>query len=70
MQMSVSMLRNAISSESISKLYTVLDNLSAPRFAHSRLQLPCIAFPITELKRRRGPDLKTCFTYDVKADGL
>ncbi|KAG2346472.1 hypothetical protein BDR05DRAFT_785480 [Suillus weaverae] len=34
------------------------------------LQLPCIAFPITELRRRRGPDSETCFTYDVKADGL
>ncbi|KAG2346485.1 hypothetical protein BDR05DRAFT_786028 [Suillus weaverae] len=70
MQMSVSVLRSAVSVESTSALYTRLDNLSAPRFAHSRLQLPCIAFPITELRRRRGPDSETCFTYDVKADGL
>ncbi|KAG1893657.1 uncharacterized protein F5891DRAFT_1116614 [Suillus fuscotomentosus] len=70
MNMSVSMLRNTVSAESTSKLYTLLDNLSAPRFAHSRLQLPCIAFPITELRRRRDPNLETCFTYDVKADGL
>ncbi|KAG1796589.1 hypothetical protein EV424DRAFT_1594776 [Suillus variegatus] len=57
-------------SELTSKLYTLLDNLSAPRFAHSRLQLPCIVFPITELRRRRGPDSETSFTYDIKADGL
>jgi hypothetical protein len=70
MQQSVSMLRDSVSVESTSKLYTLLDNLSAPRFAHSRLQLPCIAFPITEIRRRRGADPGTCFTYDVKADGL
>ncbi|KIK34008.1 hypothetical protein CY34DRAFT_38953, partial [Suillus luteus UH-Slu-Lm8-n1] len=70
MQLCVSRLRNSVSVESTSKLYTLLDNLSAPRFAHSRLQLPCIAFPITELRRKRGADLETCFTYDVKADGL
>ncbi|KAG2117024.1 uncharacterized protein F5147DRAFT_298941 [Suillus discolor] len=70
MNMSVSMLRNTVSAELTSKLYILLDNLSAPRFAHSRLQLPCIVFPITELRRKRGPDPETYFTYDIKADGL
>ncbi|KAG1789016.1 uncharacterized protein HD556DRAFT_1275673, partial [Suillus plorans] len=70
MNMSVSMLRNTVSAELTSKLYTLLENLSAPRFAQSRLQLPCIVFPITELRRRRGPDPETYFTYDIKADGL
>jgi hypothetical protein len=70
LQLYVSRLQNSVSVESTSRLYTLLDNLSAPRFAHSRLQLPCIAFPIRELRRRRGADLETCFTYEVKADGL
>ncbi|KAG2745551.1 hypothetical protein P692DRAFT_201076993 [Suillus brevipes Sb2] len=70
MQLCVSRLRNSVSVESTSKLYTLLDNLSSPRFAHSRLQLPCIAFSITELRRRRNTDSETCFTYEVKADCL
>ncbi|KAG2360568.1 hypothetical protein BDR07DRAFT_1412015 [Suillus spraguei] len=70
MQMSVSRLQNAAAVESALTLYTLLDSLSAPRFANSRLQLPCIAFPITEVRRRGGQDQETCFTYYVKADGL
>ncbi|KAG2346437.1 hypothetical protein BDR05DRAFT_945992 [Suillus weaverae] len=70
MQTSVSRLQNAVAIESASTLYTLLDNLSAPRFANSRLQLPCIAFPVTEVRRRGGQDQETCFTYYVKADGL
>jgi hypothetical protein len=61
---SVSSLRNAGVVELSSTLYISLDNLSAPRFANSRLHLPCIVFPISEVKRRRG------LTYSVKADGL
>ncbi|KAG0704113.1 hypothetical protein DFH29DRAFT_1068275 [Suillus ampliporus] len=68
MQISVSSLRNPLVIESASKLYTRLDNLSTPRFANSRLRLPCIAFPVTEIKRRSAQD--RCFTYGVKADGL
>jgi len=70
MQVSVSKLQNAVTVESALTLYTLLDNLSAPRFANSRLQLPCIAYPVTEVRRRGGQDQETCFTYYVKADGL
>ncbi|KAG1739462.1 uncharacterized protein EDB91DRAFT_386645 [Suillus paluster] len=70
MQTSVSKLRNVVAVESASKLYTLLDNLSTPHFAYSRLQLPCIVFPVTEVRRRRGQDRESCFTYEVKADGL
>ncbi|KAG2346373.1 hypothetical protein BDR05DRAFT_997367 [Suillus weaverae] len=70
MQTSVSLLQNAaIDVELASTLYNRLDNLSAPRFANRRLQLPCIAFPVTEVRRRRQ-DPETTFSYDVKADGL
>jgi hypothetical protein len=47
---SVCSLQNAGVVELASALYTQLDHLSAPRFANSRLQLPCIAFSITEVK--------------------
>ncbi|KAG0697553.1 heterokaryon incompatibility protein-domain-containing protein [Suillus ampliporus] len=69
-QTSVSSLRNGVAMESASKLYTLLDNLNAPRFANSRLQLPCIAFVVTEVRRRRKQDRESYLTYDVKADGL
>ncbi|KIK44140.1 hypothetical protein CY34DRAFT_803057 [Suillus luteus UH-Slu-Lm8-n1] len=70
MQISVSTLRNIVALESASKLYTTLENLGVPRFANARLQLPCIAFPLTEVRRRPGQGEARCFTYDVKADGL
>jgi hypothetical protein len=70
MQKSVSKLQDAITVESASALYTLLDNLSAPRFANSRLQLPCIAFPVTEVRRRGGQEQGTSYTYYVRADGL
>ncbi|KAG2349765.1 hypothetical protein BDR05DRAFT_252598 [Suillus weaverae] len=70
MQKSVSSLRHAVSVELASRLYQKLDQLSAPRFAHRRLHLPCIAFLITEVKRRLGQDQATYFTYEVKSDGL
>lgn len=44
--------------------------LATPRFANRRLHPPCIAFPVTELRRRRGQDPEKYFTYDVKGDGL
>ncbi|KAG1758392.1 hypothetical protein EDD22DRAFT_956916 [Suillus occidentalis] len=69
-QSSVSLLRHTVTVESASNLYTLLDNLSAPRFANFRLQLPCIAFPITEIRRRSVQGQETCFSYHVKADGL
>ncbi|KAG2089241.1 uncharacterized protein F5147DRAFT_658473 [Suillus discolor] len=71
MQVLVSRLRNNIVAvKSASKLYTLLENLSVPRFAHGRLQLPCIAFPLTEVRQSAGGDGDKCFTYEVKADGL
>ncbi|KAG1720121.1 uncharacterized protein EDB91DRAFT_1178596 [Suillus paluster] len=68
--MPISSLQNATVVEQALTLYTRLDHLSAPRFAHRRLQLPCIVFPITEVRRSRGQDQETCFTYYVKANGL
>ncbi|KAG1731981.1 uncharacterized protein EDB91DRAFT_1152702 [Suillus paluster] len=68
--MSISLLQNATVVEQALTLCTRLDHLGAPRFAHRRLQLPCIVFPITEVRRSRGQDQKTRFTYYVKANGL
>jgi hypothetical protein len=70
MQASVSSLRDAGSAEWASKLYPTFSTLSAPRFAHRRLHLPCIAFLVTEVRRIRGQDLEMNYTYKVKADGL
>ncbi|KAG2745544.1 hypothetical protein P692DRAFT_201076752 [Suillus brevipes Sb2] len=53
-----------------STLYTQLDNLSAPRFSNRRLHLPCIAFPVTAVRRSRGQDRMSHLAYCVKADGL
>jgi hypothetical protein len=69
-QKSVSSLRHTVSIELASGLYQKLDHLSAPRFAHRRLHLPCITFLVTEVKRRFGQDQATHFTYEVKSDGL
>ncbi|KAG1886326.1 uncharacterized protein F5891DRAFT_329831 [Suillus fuscotomentosus] len=56
MQNSISTLRNNIVAvESALKLYTTLENLD-------RLRLPCIVFPLTEVKRRPGGDGDKCFT--------
>ncbi|KIK40844.1 hypothetical protein CY34DRAFT_86510 [Suillus luteus UH-Slu-Lm8-n1] len=61
--------QNTVAVELALRLHTLLDNMSAPRFANCRLHLPCITFRVTEIKRRRGTT-QTCFTYGVKADGL
>jgi hypothetical protein len=74
-QTSVSSLRRACHSrgteavELALRIYTTLDNLSAPRFSHRRLHLPCIAFPIKEVRRRHGQDQETPM-YEVKTDRL
>jgi hypothetical protein len=52
------------------KLYTLLDNLGAPRFANCRLHLSCIVFPVTEVRRRPIEHMENHVTYKVKADGL
>ncbi|KAG1860984.1 hypothetical protein C8R48DRAFT_711803 [Suillus tomentosus] len=52
-------------------LYTQLRNTSAPRFAAQRLHLPCIAFNVTEVRRRVGsPTPESYVMYRVKAGGL
>ncbi|KAG2338566.1 WD40 repeat-like protein [Suillus weaverae] len=66
-QTSVSLLRNTEAMESASRLYTLLDHMSAPRFANCRLHLPCIAFRVTAVKRSRAQDQEI---YEVKAGGL
>ncbi|KAG0709236.1 hypothetical protein DFH29DRAFT_1074959 [Suillus ampliporus] len=70
MQMSLCLLQSMDSVELASKLYSMLENLTAPRFADCRLHLPCIAFRITEVKRRPGEDQGAQSTYGLKADGL
>ncbi|KAG2346823.1 WD40 repeat-like protein [Suillus weaverae] len=65
----VSSLRGVVALESASELYKQLDGLSTPRFAHRRLDLPCIVFPLTEARRGQGRDRDT-YTYDLKSDGL
>jgi hypothetical protein len=69
---SVSSLRAVVTAELASDLYTLLGNLSAPRFTKRRLQLPCIAFTVTKVRvtGRRGQGHNTCSTYEVKAAGL
>ncbi|KAG2363713.1 hypothetical protein BDR07DRAFT_886879 [Suillus spraguei] len=56
--------------ESASKLYILLDHMSASRFANCRLYLPCIAFCVTAVRRSRTQDQDSHATYEVKADGL
>ncbi|KAJ8588826.1 hypothetical protein M405DRAFT_933863 [Rhizopogon salebrosus TDB-379] len=70
MQAFVSSLRDAGAAEWASPLYHTFNILSAPRFAHCRLHLPCIAFLVTEVRRIRGQDLEMNYIYKVKADGL
>jgi len=52
------------------KPYTMLDNLSAPRFANRRPHLPCITFQITEVRWTRGQDQGARLKYEVEANGL
>ncbi|KIK32608.1 hypothetical protein CY34DRAFT_814180 [Suillus luteus UH-Slu-Lm8-n1] len=69
-QSSVSSLRKMVAVDFASNIYTLLRNMSAPRFATQRLHLPCIAFNAREVRRVRSLALETHFTYRVKADGL
>ncbi|KIK42096.1 hypothetical protein CY34DRAFT_27709, partial [Suillus luteus UH-Slu-Lm8-n1] len=52
MQISVSALRDSDLGLAV-RLYSTLDYLSAPRFAHRRLHLPCVVFPVTEFSHAR-----------------
>ncbi|KAG1785862.1 uncharacterized protein HD556DRAFT_1450301 [Suillus plorans] len=67
-QTAVSSLRNIVPVDSTSQLYDLLENMNTPLFANCRLRLPCIAFRVTEVKRRPGRAVHS--TYEVKADGL
>jgi hypothetical protein len=70
-QSSVSSLRKTVAADFASNLYTLLRNVSAPRFTAQRLYLPCIAFNVREIRRMgTSPPPETHFTYEVKADGL
>ncbi|KAG1723258.1 uncharacterized protein EDB91DRAFT_1173217 [Suillus paluster] len=66
----VSSLRNAVAVESASNLYSLFKNMNPPRFASRRLQLPCMVFRVTEVRRTPGQVQGACFTYEVEADGL
>ncbi|KAG2363718.1 hypothetical protein BDR07DRAFT_1403379, partial [Suillus spraguei] len=70
MQRSVSSLQDTVVVELALKLYSSLERLRAPRFDHRRLHLPCIVFPVTEIRRRSTEHKESYFTYAVKADGL
>ncbi|OAX37756.1 hypothetical protein K503DRAFT_783398 [Rhizopogon vinicolor AM-OR11-026] len=50
-QESVSSLKHPRTVKFASQLYHNLSDLSAPRFSTQRLFLPCIVFPVTEVKR-------------------
>ncbi|KAG1758668.1 heterokaryon incompatibility protein-domain-containing protein [Suillus occidentalis] len=69
-QTAVSALRHTVTVGQASKLFDRLEQLSAPRFANCRLHLPCIVFPVTEIRRRPCAAHETSITYGVKADGL
>ncbi|KAG2337057.1 hypothetical protein BDR05DRAFT_1063445 [Suillus weaverae] len=69
-QTSISLLRQIVAVNLALKLYALLDNLNAPRFANCRLQLHCIAFRVTAVTQRPVEHKGTYFTYEVKADGL
>ena len=67
MQTAVSSLRDAGVVTLAVRLYSILMYHDAPRFTQRRLQLPCISFTVTEIRRRQGYETPT---YEVKADGL
>jgi hypothetical protein len=67
---SVSSLRDTGVVQLASKLYSKLDSLHAPRFVHRRLHLFCIAFRVTDIRRKSPRGQDTFVTYEVKAGGL
>ncbi|KAG2339568.1 hypothetical protein BDR05DRAFT_1003235 [Suillus weaverae] len=68
-QTAISSLRkNPVTVVSASRLYNQLDHTSAAGFAHHRLHLPCIVFPVTEAGLS-GRD-KDTYVYAVKSNGL
>ncbi|KAG2360724.1 hypothetical protein BDR07DRAFT_1411764 [Suillus spraguei] len=69
-QTRVSSLQHTVTVDKALKLYTLLENINAPRFTNCRLRLPCISFRVTEVRWRPCPAQETSLTYAVKADGL
>ncbi|KIK38026.1 hypothetical protein CY34DRAFT_415597 [Suillus luteus UH-Slu-Lm8-n1] len=63
----ISSLRHVVALDLVLKLYALLDNLNAPRFANCRLHLPCIAFHVTAVEQSCAQDREI---YEIKADGL
>ncbi|KAG1851439.1 hypothetical protein DFJ58DRAFT_792424, partial [Suillus subalutaceus] len=63
-QTAVSLLRKkSVAVDLASRLY---DHTSAARFAHHRLHLPCITFPVTEVSLRPSRDQDTCVCSQVR----
>jgi hypothetical protein len=52
MQRLVSLLQDTVVLELVLKLYGLLNCLSVPHFAHHWLHLPCITFPVTQIRWR------------------
>ncbi|KAG1898998.1 uncharacterized protein F5891DRAFT_1190181 [Suillus fuscotomentosus] len=69
-QTAISLLRHTVAMDKALKLYNQLNNMSYPGFANCRLRLPCIVFPVTEVRQRPGAAEGTLFSYGVKADGF
>ncbi|KAJ8594800.1 hypothetical protein M405DRAFT_929909 [Rhizopogon salebrosus TDB-379] len=67
-QISISSLRHVVAMDLALRLYDSLENMNAPRFANCRLHLPCLVFPVTEVKLGRVRDQKV--THELKANGL
>lgn len=63
-------LQHTVAMDEASKFYEQLTNVNYPRFSNCRLRLPCIIFPVIEVRRRPGAAHETLFTYGAKADGL
>jgi hypothetical protein len=70
MQRLVLSLQDTVVLKLVLKLYSLLNRLSTPHFAHHWLHLPCIAFPVTEIRWKSIEHTETNFTYEVKVDGL
>jgi hypothetical protein len=69
-QTSASLLRSAVGVELALKLHNTLDQVSVARFAARRLRLPCIIFPVTEVKWTNDQGQQPLLAFMIKADGL
>jgi len=69
-QTAICSLKNTAAARLAPRFLTLVENLSAARFAHRRLHLPCIVFPVTEVRQQRSSAQETLCTYEVKVDGL